>query len=242
MPATISVTPSTAAAMRWFTEPSRSRNLRPIVRRRMHPFADFVRDEHERDQPLVREGREIVSGPKDRVVIAPTVQEVRDPDRQAVDDDQVDLSGEAAAGGRQIARLLDRDPVPRALRPVPGDAISHLAVDAAGRGDEADAPGCRAAEGDGVPTLAAPGASKDEMRLAQRRPQVLPRRPVSGVSVRAGLLALGSSYSPRLPGSRGQWLTVGFVPDYSDGVAADSHRLPWGPHRGPPEHGERDRR
>src|SRR5437867_12426139 len=26
-----------------------------------------------------------------------------------------------------------------------------------------------------------------------------------------------------------QWLIVGFVPDYSDGVAADSHRLPWGP-------------
>src|SRR5262249_58776827 len=27
----------------------------------------------------------------------------------------------------------------------------------------------------------------------------------------------------------GQWLSVGFVPDHSDGVAADSHRLPWSP-------------
>jgi hypothetical protein len=27
----------------------------------------------------------------------------------------------------------------------------------------------------------------------------------------------------------GQWLLAGFVPGYSDGVAADSHRLPWGP-------------
>jgi hypothetical protein len=27
-----------------------------------------------------------------------------------------------------------------------------------------------------------------------------------------------------------QWPIAGFVPDYSDGVAADSHRLPWGPH------------
>jgi hypothetical protein len=27
----------------------------------------------------------------------------------------------------------------------------------------------------------------------------------------------------------GQWLHAGFVPGYSDGVAADSHRLPWGP-------------
>jgi hypothetical protein len=32
------------------------------------------------------------------------------------------------------------------------------------------------------------------------------------------------------PADSGQWLTVGFVPDYSDGVAAGSHRLPWGPH------------
>jgi len=27
-----------------------------------------------------------------------------------------------------------------------------------------------------------------------------------------------------------QWPIAGFVPDYGDGVAADSHRLPWGPH------------
>src|SRR6185295_4196346 len=27
-----------------------------------------------------------------------------------------------------------------------------------------------------------------------------------------------------------QWPIAGFVPDHSDGVAADSHRLPWGPH------------
>src|SRR4029077_20429794 len=27
-----------------------------------------------------------------------------------------------------------------------------------------------------------------------------------------------------------QWPIAGFVPDYSDGVAADLHRLPWGPH------------
>src|SRR5215510_13447450 len=27
----------------------------------------------------------------------------------------------------------------------------------------------------------------------------------------------------------GQWLAVGFVPDHSDAVAADLHRLPWGP-------------
>src|SRR5712692_5918038 len=42
----------------------------------------------------------------------------------------------------------------------------------------------------------------------------------------AGLLASGSSYSPRLPGSS-PVASAGFVPGYSDGVAADSHRLPW---------------
>lgn len=61
------------------------------------------------------------------------------------------------------------------------------------------------------------------------RPQVFPRRPVRGTGVRAGLLAFGSSYSPRLPSTRVPVAVVGFVPDYSDGVAADSHRLPWGP-------------
>ena len=47
------------------------------------------------------------------------------------------------------------------------------------------------------------------------------------IRARAGLLALGSSYSPRLPGRTASGFLAGFVPDHSDGVAADSHRLPW---------------
>ena len=54
---------------------------------------------------------------------------------------------------------------------------------------------------------------------------VLPRRQV-GDARPAGLLALGSSYSPRLPSPYGPVALAGFVPEYSDGVAADSHRLP----------------
>src|SRR3989304_3582634 len=44
---------------------------------------------------------------------------------------------------------------------------------------------------------------------------------------RAGLLAFGSSYSPRLPGPIGQGRSPGFAPRPRGGVAADSHRLPW---------------
>src|SRR5512144_2771162 len=62
--------------------------------------------------------------------------------------------------------------------------------------------------------------------------RVLPRRPVRG-----GGVGQVSWLSDR-PTSRAfpirivpdQWPIAGFVPDYSDGVAADSHRLPWGPH------------
>ena len=57
---------------------------------------------------------------------------------------------------------------------------------------------------------------------------VLPRRQV-GDARPAGLLALGSSYSPRLPSRHWPVALAGFVPEYSDGVAADSHRLPYCP-------------
>jgi hypothetical protein len=57
---------------------------------------------------------------------------------------------------------------------------------------------------------------------------VLPRRQ-AGDARPAGLLALGSSYSPRLPGPFRPVALAGFVPEYSDGVAADSHRLPYCP-------------
>src|SRR6266852_5843227 len=62
--------------------------------------------------------------------------------------------------------------------------------------------------------------------------QVLPRRPVEGRA--SGQVSWLSDHpTPRaFPAQRlsGQWLHAGFVPDYSDGVAADSHRLPWGSH------------
>src|SRR5438094_5028014 len=62
--------------------------------------------------------------------------------------------------------------------------------------------------------------------------QVLPRGPV-GVRAPGQVSWLSDRPTPRAfpaPRLSGQWLHAGFVPDYSDGVAADSHRLPWGPH------------
>src|SRR5712692_7217533 len=62
--------------------------------------------------------------------------------------------------------------------------------------------------------------------------RVLPRRPV-GVRAPGQVSWLSDHPTPRaFPAQSvtGQWLHAGFVPDYSDGVAADSHRLPWGSH------------
>src|SRR5215510_14101513 len=62
--------------------------------------------------------------------------------------------------------------------------------------------------------------------------QVLPRRPVEGWcpgrSPGFRIILLPTPSRPRTTTASGT--NVGFVPDYSDGVAADSHRLPWGPH------------
>src|SRR5256885_5012604 len=73
-----------------------------------------------------------------------------------------------------------------------------------------------------LPLRAPPRMNSDETIL-----RVLPRRPGVLVRARAGLLALGSSYSPRLPGLAASGSLAGFVPDYSDGVAAALNRLPW---------------
>ena len=65
------------------------------------------------------------------------------------------------------------------------------------------------------------------------RHPVLPRRPVWVVAESGQVSWLSDRPTPRAFPIRlapDQWPIAGFVPDYSDGVAADSHRLPWGPH------------
>ena len=96
-----------------------------------------------------------------------TVQEIGDPDREAVDNDQIELGHEATAGTGEVERLLDGEPFTGPLRAMPGNAVPHIAVGGPGGGDESRAHGSRAAEGDGVSALAAPGAAENEMRLVQ---------------------------------------------------------------------------
>src|SRR5215510_4160842 len=60
-------------------------------------------------------------------------------------------------------------------------------------------------------------------RVLQRRPvDVVADGQVSWLSDRPTPHAFPARTS-------GQWLFVGFVPDHSDAVAAESHRLPWDP-------------
>src|SRR5439155_708334 len=97
-------------------------------------------------------------------------------------------------------------------------------VGGARRRDEGDAPGERGIR-DGEAALPAGRAPEDETR--RRHAPGPPSKTGVLVRARAGLLALGSSYSPRLPGLAASGSPAGFVPDYSDGVAAAFNRLPW---------------
>src|SRR5689334_9530135 len=77
--------------------------------------------------------------------------------------------------------------------------------------------------------LRAPPRTRRECGATVTR--VLPRRPVRSGGV-GQVSWLSDRPTPRPFPVRlvpDQWPIAGFVPDYSDGVAADSHRLPWGP-------------
>src|SRR5207302_4409378 len=112
-----------------------------------------------------------------------------------------------AQARHEVERRLDGAPVRRALGLMARDAGGHVLVARLRRGDVDDARAGRQA-GDREAALTTALAAEAEERRSQC-PQVLARRPVVMVRARAGLLALGSSYSPRLPsptrasGSRG---------------------------------------
>src|SRR4029077_17926956 len=86
-----------------------------------------------------------------------------------------------------------------------------------GGGDEGNA-SLGGAPLDGVATLP-PFCGADHEERCDHCPDP-PAKTGSRISARAGLLALGSSYSPRLPDPFGSVAPAGFVPDHSDGVAA----------------------
>ena len=209
MPATISVTRSAAAAMRWFTAPSRSRKRSPIAVGGWTPSPTSLETTTSETRRSPRTRGELVGRRQDgRVVVAP-VQEVGDPEREAVDDDQVEPRRQATAGAGEVERLLDGEPVARAAPRGAGRcgaACRRRAVWAVAtkRGATADAERPRATAYRLLPLRAPPRMRCD---WCSDDPQVLPRRPVWRAGVRAGLLAFGSPYSPRLPGPIArQWL------------------------------------
>src|SRR5258705_3784584 len=83
-----------------------------------------------------------------------------------------------------------------------GDALGHVLVARLGGGDE-DNPGVGREPCAREAALAAARASDDEERWSHLPGSSLEDRRTD--RARAGLLALGSSYSPRLPGLTGQW-------------------------------------
>ena len=221
--------------MRWLTPPKRVAEAQPDLGRRVHAGADLVGHDDEREAALGNEVRERVGRGEDGLLFVAAQEEIGDPERQAVEDHDV------RPGPRDSGRPPPRRRAPRgapargSLGAVARDPRLHVAVEGLGRGEECSARvPVDIAGGDpqGLSALAASDASEDEIGSMHATHPGPPAKTGWRVVARAGLLALGSSYSPRLPGPgyTASGANVGFVPDYSDGVAADSHRLPWDPH------------
>jgi hypothetical protein len=92
-----------------------------------------------------------------RVVVA-ALEQVRHPERQAVDDDRgavLDLSER----GTELERLLDRVPLRRTLCAVQPDSLGHLLVARLGRRDDHHGAAAPPREVDGQRRLAAASAA-----------------------------------------------------------------------------------
>ena len=122
---------------------------------------------------------------------SPPEQAVRDPEGQAVEDGDVDGSGEPAAGAHRVPRRLDGEPVRRALGTVAGDPRGHVGVERLGGGHEGH-PAMAAGE------VLARGGSCRSWRRPARGGRSDARSPGSSLEDRSG-----RSGSPgRSPGSR----------------------------------------
>src|SRR5262244_3289037 len=183
----------------------------------MHALADLVGHHGEARLTSADEPGEGVGFIEDRLVAIAAQQAIGDPEREAIDDEGVAGTLELLQTRHEVERHLDRGPVRWALRAMPRDATGHICIERLGRRHEGDAT-LGGALLDGVATLAAARAADHEERCGH-----LPgssREDRLRISARAGLLALGSSYSPRLPDLFRSVAPAGFVPDHSDGVAA----------------------
>ena len=163
MPAATKSTRATAAATRWLSRPWASRKRRPSGVSGTSPSPDLVRDEDRRNAQHPERGDEPLGRP---LGVATRQHQVREPERQAVDDDGV---GRPERGERrgELERRLDRAPAFAALGPVPGDALGHLGVAGlAGRDIDAPRPE-RGGAGKRVAGLSRPRAAEDQPMLGR---------------------------------------------------------------------------
>src|SRR5262249_37720929 len=112
--------------------------------------------------------------------------------------------GHAFERPHDVVGLLDSGPATRSLGLVPIDSRAHVRVEGLRRRQEsaAKAGGKARSPAQRLAALAATDAAQDEIGAVQDAHPGLPAKTGSNRSARAGLLALGSSYFPRLPGPR----------------------------------------
>src|SRR6267378_2954025 len=196
----------------------------PDVGLGMHTLAHLVGDERQRERAAPDQRGERLGLLEQRHLAVAAQEPVRDPEGEAVHDHRVVGARESRQMRHEVVGLLDRGPVARALGPVALDPSRHVAVRRARGRHEGDAP-AEQRVGDGEAALAAAGSAENEERWRQDS-RVLPRRPVPRC-VPGQVSWLSDRPTPRaFPASR-PVAFAGFVPDYSDGVAAAFNRLPW---------------
>lgn len=161
------MTRSHAVATRWFTRPSRSRNLSPIGVSGCTPSPTSF------DTSVIGSGDCSISAASasasSTIALSESSRSKRfgDPEREAIDDRAVDHAGERVECGDEIERLLDDPPVRWAVGAMASDARRHVGVARLRGGHEGDG-GTGYLRGYREATLAAPSAAENEGRLLHR--------------------------------------------------------------------------
>src|SRR5262245_29853853 len=170
--------------------------------RRMHAGADLVGDDDQRDAAKRDEAGEAVSRVDDDRRLLTAQVEVGDPERETVEDDDVVTGGHAFERPHDVVGFLHGGPAVRPLGLMTLDARAHVRVEGLRRCQEraAKVGGKARRQSQRLAALATADAAQDEIGTMHTAHPGLPAKSGSRDSARAGLLALGSPYFPRLPG------------------------------------------
>src|SRR5205823_2563671 len=89
-----------------------------------------------------------------------SADQIREPERQAIEHD--DVRFDAREQARYVEWLFERFEIGAAIAPMPGDAIAHLVVARFGRSDERPPGSAPSREPEGEVAFARPRAASDE--------------------------------------------------------------------------------